>query len=172
MFELKITVTAPDVSEAMNNLADALRIRATCAPVSADVNSYGTAEAPAEAQETAPANPTVPAQNVPAEPVQTVPSAASTTVQNDAPATVAPTAPTAPVTPAAPTVEAPTPAATPERTYTVEDIIAAGSYLLDNGKLNELMGLLVKHGVQAVNQLKPEQYPSIAAGMRELGAKI
>lgn len=58
------------------------------------------------------------------------------------------------------------------KAYTFEDITAAGSQLLEQGKMNQLMTLLKEYGVQAVTQLKPEQYADVAAGLRKLGAKI
>jgi hypothetical protein len=57
-------------------------------------------------------------------------------------------------------------------TYTVEKIMAAGSTLMDAGKINDLMNLLHKFGVQAVMDLKPEQLGAFATEMRALGAAI
>ena len=57
-------------------------------------------------------------------------------------------------------------------TYTVEQIMAAGSTLMDAGKINDLMNLLHKFGVQAVMDLKPEQLGAFATEMRALGAVI
>lgn len=56
--------------------------------------------------------------------------------------------------------------------YTTEQIMEAGATLMDAGKINELMALLQKFGVQAVMDLKPEQLGPFATAMRELGAKI
>ena len=61
-------------------------------------------------------------------------------------------------------------AAAPE--YTVEQIMAAGSTLMDAGKINDLMNLLHTFGVQAVMDLKPEQLGAFATEMRALGAAI
>ena len=84
---------------------------------------------------------------------------------------------TAPAVAPVPTVTAPTPAPAPapaptEKVYTFADISAAGSALLEQNKMPQLMALLAQFGVQAVTQLKPEQYPGVAAGLRELGANI
>lgn len=95
----------------------------------------------------------------------------------------APTAPVNPIPAPAPTAEAPTPVPAPvaaptpapapaEKVYTFADISAAGSALLEQNKMPQLMALLAQFGVQAVTQLKPEQYPGVAAGLRELGANI
>ena len=56
--------------------------------------------------------------------------------------------------------------------FTVEQIMAAGATLMDAGKTNELITLLLSFGVQAVMDLKPEQLGAFATKMRELGAKI
>lgn len=56
--------------------------------------------------------------------------------------------------------------------YTTEQIMEAGATLMDAGKINELMALLQRFGVQAVMDLKPEQLGPFATAMRELGAKI
>lgn len=58
------------------------------------------------------------------------------------------------------------------RAITFDDITAAGSQLLDEGRMNDLMDLLKGFGVQAVTQLKPEQYDAVAISLRTLGAKI
>ena len=50
--------------------------------------------------------------------------------------------------------------------------MAAGSTLMDAGKINDLMNLLHTFGVQAVMDLKPEQLGAFATEMRALGATI
>ncbi len=117
--------------------------------------------------------------NLPTEkPVETPVTAPVAPVVNPIPAP-------APVAAPAPTVEAPTPAPVPveapapvpapvptEKVYTFADISAAGSALLEQNKMPQLMNLLAQFGVQAVTQLKPEQYAGVAVGLRELGANI
>lgn len=76
----------------------------------------------------------------------------------------APTPPASDPVPAVPVASAPE--------YTVEQIMAAGSTLMDAGKINDLMNLLHTFGVQAVMDLKPEQLGAFATAMRELGAEI
>ncbi len=68
-------------------------------------------------------------------------------------------------------VTATVPVAAPPQ-YTTEQIMEAGATLMDAGKINDLMALLQKFGVQAVMDLKPEQLGPFATAMRELGAKI
>ena len=96
------------------------------------------------------------------------------TQENPVQAPVAPhtTAPEQTPTPAPAPVEAPAPAPAPAKVYTFEDITNAGSQLLEMNKMPQLMELLKGYGVQAVTQLKPEQYADVAAGLRGLGANI
>lgn len=84
----------------------------------------------------------------------------------------------APAPPAGPTSAAPgsTPApAVPVSsapTYTLDQISRAGASLVDAGKMEQLLGLLGRYGVQAVTQLQPEQYGAFATELRALGAQI
>ena len=81
--------------------------------------------------------------------------------------TPAPVAAPAPVpTPAAP----PVPVTAP--TYTLDQIAKAGANLVDAGKMEQLLALLTKYGVQAVTQLTPDQYGAFATELRALGAQI
>ena len=107
------------------------------------------------------------------------------TPKQDTPAQAAP-APTAPPATAVSSANAPTPAATPNaaanaaapspaatsKAVTFDDIVAAGSQLLDAGRMGDLLNLLKGFGVQAITQLKPEQFPDVAVALRGLGAKI
>lgn len=63
-------------------------------------------------------------------------------------------------------------AAVPPVAVTFDNIVAAGSQLLDAGRMNDLLGLLQSFGVQAITQLKPEQYADVAEALRGLGAQI
>lgn len=82
-------------------------------------------------------------------------------------------------TPAAPPV-APMPAAVAPApavpvtapTYTLDQIAKAGANLVDAGKMEQLLALLTKYGVQAVTQLTPDQYGAFATELRALGAQI
>lgn len=147
-------IEAPELAAALNNLADALKARPVAVPTMPGAVTHPAPETPVQATTT---------------PV------APTAEENPTPDPVTPAANNAAL--AARTVAAPTPApaetpATPEKVYTFDDITAAGSQLLELGKMNQLMELLKGYGVQAVTQLKPEQYADVAAGLRGLGAKI
>ena len=94
------------------------------------------------------------------------------------PASVVPTQPTpapAPVAPAqtvAPTNPAPAVPVTTAPTYTLDQIAKAGASLVDAGKMEQLLALLAKYGVQAVTQLQPDQYGVFATELRTLGAQL
>lgn len=159
MFEVKVTVEIPGLPEAIHALAGALSNN----PVSAKAVQEKNANEPiafvnpnAGQQAVVPpsgviagatpdpaANPTQPATNVP-----------------DAVATTAPTGP------------AQTSSHSEAKTFTMDDLGKAGATLIDAGKMPQLIALLGKFGVQAVTQLKPEQFNAFADEMRALGAKF
>ena len=150
-FTLTHRIEAPALVDALNNLAAAL----SGGPVAAT---------PAGEQK-----PTqfTPKQDTPAQ-------AAPAPVVNPTPATTvsSATAPTPVATPdAVANVAAPSPAAD-DKPVTFDDIVAAGSQLLDAGRMGDLLNLLKGFGVQAITQLKPEQFPEVAVALRGLGAKI
>lgn len=160
MFEVKVTIESPALVEAMNNLASAI-----VSGMTVKVPEVKAVAQPVQNQQTAQAAPT---QEVPQTPVQTQP------IMNVPTAAPAPTAPTqAPVqqtpAPVAPTQPAQQTAKTP---ITLEAISRAGAALVDQGKMQQIMGLLSKYGVQAITQLQPNTYEAFAAEMRTLGAQI
>lgn len=153
MNELKITVSAPELAQALNNLADALK------------NGAGNAQ-PAVAAPTA-AAPAPQAQPAP------VPAPAP----QPAPVPPAPAPVAAPVPAPAPQpapVAAPVPQATPGPAtgVTLDAIINAGAGLVEKGMMAQVVALLGKYGLQAVNQLQPAQYEPFAAELRALGASL
>lgn len=115
--------------------------------------------------------PAAPAVNTPAPaPAAPVaPSAAPAPATTPPAAQAAPAASTAPATPSAIPAPGPAPA---ERAVTLDDISNAGSALIDMGKMDAIMSLMGKYGVQAITQLKAETYPAFAADLRALGAPI
>ena len=56
--------------------------------------------------------------------------------------------------------------------YTLDQISRAGVSLVDAGKMQQLLELLGRYGVQAITQLQPEQYGAFATELRGLGAQI
>ena len=147
MLEMKL-IEAPELANALNNLAAALGAR-----------PFPTAQQAPAAASTQP-QPVVP-QQAPAAPVQQPMPAPAPVAPMPAPATTAqPNTPVAGV-----------PLAQPPK-YTVDQIMAAGAQLMDAGKVNDLMNLLHSFGVQAVMDLKPEQLGAFATALRDMGAKI
>lgn len=158
MMEMKIKIDVPELVAAVEKLAAAIDKSALNITVPNEGTLNVNMPAPAPMQAT-PAVPTAPVAPAPAAAPTTPPVA-------PAPAAV-PTAPSvAPVTPAAPAVPVTAP------TYTLDQIAKAGASLVDAGKMEQLLGLLTKYGVQAVTQLNPDQYGAFATELRALGAQI
>lgn len=176
MLEMKITITAADLSTAINNLAAALSDKAphfVCTQNGGNnhqIENVGTLtmNMGSKAQPAAPAAPVNPT------PAPTASAQAPGAPLSATPAqTAAPAAPTVPVAAPAPTApaQAPTvPTSAPQ--YTLEMIANAGSSLIDAGKMDQLMGLLGKFGVASLTELAPENYGAIAGELRALGATI
>lgn len=156
MLEAKITIVAPELAAAINNLAAAM----------------GGAKATSTPPEVPVTNPAAPPMNPP------VASTAQAPTQPVAPPVTNPVYPTA-MPGVAPVSNAPAgnyaapgvPLAQPPQ-YTFDQIMAAGAMLMDAGKVNDLMNLLHSFGVQAVMDLKPEQLGAFATALRNMGAKI
>ena len=145
MLEMRITIAAPDLAAAINNLAVAL----------ANGNTV-PAEKPAKAEKQTEAKDA--AQQAPVNPMQATGAPLSATPAQ----TVAPVA-NVPVASAVPT-GAPT--------YTLDMIARAGAALVDAGNMDALCGLLAKYGVEALTALDPAQYGNFANDLRALGAQI
>ena len=167
MLEMKITIAAPDLAAAINNLAVALA-NGNTVPAEKPAKAEKQTEAKDAAQQAqAPVNP-MQATGAPlsATPAQTVAPVANVPV---APAVVQQAAPAV-----APVAQAPVASAVPTGapTYTLEMIARAGTALVDAGKMDALCGLLAKYGVEALTALDPAQYGNFANDLRALGAQI
>lgn len=101
----------------------------------------------------APVAPAVPIQSLPVTPVVPVPTQTP----------VVQSVPTAPVQTSVPTASV---------TYTPDDLARAAFALMDSGRQQELIGLLQQFGVNAIPELKPEQYGAFATALRGMGAQI
>lgn len=173
MMEMKITVEAPDLAASILKLAEAIASGPDPSILTPDeplpVASYPTAPAPAPAP--APAAPVSPA---PVNPTPgPAPTMAAPVVAPSPSPTPATNAPTAGPTSAAPgNTPAPAVPVTGAPTYTLDQISRAGASLVDAGKMQQLLELLSRYGVQAVTQLQPEQYGAFATELRALGAQI
>ena len=161
MYEIKITVAAPEIADAIHHLAFAIENH-TAAPAKKTTTKKNDKEpAPAETPTPAPVAPaSAPAPVAPA----------------SAPAPVAPASAPAPVAPVAqPAAPAPAPSPAPApavKALTLNDISNAGAELVDRGMMPQLVELLGRYGVQTVLMLKPEQYSAFAVELRALGANI
>lgn len=145
MMEMKIKIDVPELVAAVEKLAAAIDKTA----LNITVPNEGTL------------NFNMPAGNAPvaSAPVQTAPAPAP--------------APAAPLVTPMPTAAAPAPAVpVTAPTYTLDQIAKAGANLVDAGKMEQLLALLTKYGVQAVTQLTPDQYGAFATELRALGAQI
>lgn len=173
MMEMKITVEAPDLAASILKLAEAIASGPDPALLIPDeplpVSAYPAT--PAAAPVAPVAAPVGPA------PVNPTPGPAPTTAAPVAAPSPSPT-PVTNATTAGPTSAAPgnTPApavpVTGAPAYTLDQISRAGASLVDAGKMQQLLELLGRYGVQAVTQLKPEQYGAFATELRALGAQI
>lgn len=94
--------------------------------------------------------------------VPTQPAAPATPVQPTAPVALA--QPAAPTTPVQAALMAPVQATVPTTsvTYTPDDLARAAFALMDSGRQQELIGLLQQFGVNAIPELKPEQFGAFA----------
>ena len=103
--------------------------------------------------------------------------AETTAMTTDQTTPTAPSIPVVPTMPAPPAVQSsvpvnPTPIPTSAPQYTFDMISTAGSALIDAGKMDQLVMLLGKFGVQSLTDLNPESYGAVANELRALGAKI
>ncbi len=106
----------------------------------------------------------------PAAPVPVAVAAPAPVPVTPQPPVTGPVAPPPPAVPAAPPAPAVPVAGAPA--YTLDQLAKAGAALVDAGKMESLMALLAKYGVQAVTQLPPAQYGAFATELRALGAQI
>lgn len=145
MMEVIVKIEAPELAASINKLADAISGHAPAAPMAA----VGPALVAAPVEAPAPVNPAH-----------------------------APVAMTAPAQPVAPTATSPGNTAAPAvpvssaPSYTLDQISRAGASLVDAGKMQQLLELLSRYGVQAITQIQPEQYGAFATELRALGAQI
>lgn len=167
MMEMKITVEAPDLAASIIKLAEAIASGPDPNLLTPDeprpVASYPTTPAPAVAAPVA-------APVAPVSPAPVTPAATPTPAPGPAVAAPAPTAGPASVTPG--NTPAPAVPVTTAPAYTLDQISRAGASLVDAGKMQQLLELLGRYGVQAVTQLQPEQYGAFATELRALGAQI
>lgn len=159
--EITVTVNAPELAGAITKLALAIE--------GAALNKNGEVTIPAGTTATVQSVEQVvqPTTVAPVAPQQTAP-APQPQVQ-----TIPMPQPTAPVPqPQAPTPAQQTTAQPQQKALTLNDIATAGAGLVDQGKMQQVIELLGKYGVQAITQLQPTQFDAFAGELRALGAAI
>ena len=160
MLEMKIKIEADAaVLKAIDKLTTALEKNAVNISVSQDT--------PAPVAPVA-----TPVTHAPVPPVTMPPATVVPTQPTPAPVATPAPAPAAPAQTVAPTNPAPAVPVTTAPTYTLDQIAKAGASLVDAGKMEQLLALLAKYGVQAVTQLQPDQYGVFATELRTLGAQL
>lgn len=159
--EITVTVNAPELAGAITKLALAIE--------GAALNKNGEVTIPAGTTTTVQSVEQVvqPTTVTPVAPQQTAPAP-----QPQA-QTIPMPQPTAPVPqPQAPTPAQQTTAQPQQKALTLNDIAMAGAGLVDQGKMQQVIELLGKYGVQAITQLQPTQFDAFAGELRALGAAI
>lgn len=145
MTEVKITITAPELANAINNLAAAL-----AGKTSLD-NPDKSVQTEQNVMQYSPVTPVAPVS---------APAQVTNIVTPPAPSPA----------PAAQTPTNTVPTGAPQ--YTMGMLAVAGTALIDAGRMGELCGLLAKYGVESVTALNPAQYGAFATDLRALGAQI
>ena len=159
--EITVTVNAPELAGAITKLALAIE--------GAALNKNGEVTIPAGTTATVQSVEQVvqPTTVAPVAPQQTAP------VPQPQVQTIPMPQPTAPVPqPQAPTPAQQTTAQPQQKALTLNDIATAGAGLVDQGKMQQVIELLGKYGVQAITQLQPTQFDAFAGELRALGAAI
>lgn len=161
--EIQINLSAPGLEAAIKALTDAIISAGTNGMK--EVIPVNTASQIAGAQPTAPQ---VQTNSVPAK-QSTAPAQVMQTGTHVAPSNAQPQAAQQQQT----AQFMNNPASTPAQTgVTLDAIVTAGAGLVEKGLMNQVIALLGKYGVQAVNQIQPPQYDAFAAELRTLGAQI
>lgn len=180
MLEIKITIEAEGLSRSINRLADALT---TLPVVVEDGNGAATVELAAQPKEqTVPPAVDQPVVQPVLQLVQAQPAAQPvvTSPVTDQPI-VQPVVQQPVMNP--PVVEQPVvqpvmqpvvqqPVMQAASAVTLDVLSRAGAALIDQGKIELVLDVLRKYGVQALNQLDPSVYPAFADDLRALGAAI
>lgn len=158
MIEIKVTVEIPGMTEAINNLAQAIAEKKPVAVEAVKQEAPAVQASAPVAPVAAPVAPVAPVQP----PVQTAP----------APAPVAPVVASVTHTVTAASAPAQQQAPTAAKRITLDDLSLAGAKLVDAGKMDALINALQNFGVAAITLLREDQYASFADCLRSLGANI
>lgn len=159
MFEVRVTVEAPDVCAAVRELAAAM------------VATAGAPRAVNTAEKQTPVQPVQPVQQF------TQPTTQQAPVQATQPPQQAPVQPPQQFTQPAPVTatqafQQPVQQAPAARQYTADEIARAGASLLEKGLMPQLIALLGKYNVQSITGLRPDQFPAFAEDLKAMGADL
>lgn len=179
MFEIKVTISCPDLVAAAEMLVKALRPAAAEAEAPAEPKK--TAKRGSKAKQEVELVPNAMEEPAPQQPVVLPMPQAMAQPQ------VMPQQPVAqpqPLVQPQPMMQPPQPMPTQQPVmqppvtgapgYTAEQISRAGAELVqtDPTKMQALLGMLQQFGVATIQMLKPEQFGAFANGLRSLGARL
>ena len=160
MFEVRVTVEAPDVCAAVRELAAAM-VATAGAPRAVNTAENQTPVQQVPTQPTQPTQPTT--QHAPVQatqPPQQAPAQLPQQFTQPAPNTVAQA------------FQQPVQQAPAARQYTADEIARAGASLLEKGLMPQLIALLGKYNVQSITGLRPDQFPAFAEDLKAMGADL
>ena len=172
MFEIKVTISCPDLVAAAEMLVKALRPAAAEAEAPAEPKK--TTKRGSKAKQEVELAPNAMEEPAPQQPVVLPMPQAMAQPQ------VMPQPPVQPQPMMQPPQSMPTqqpvmqPPVTGAPGYTAEQISRAGAELVqtDPTKMQALLGMLQQFGVATIQMLKPEQFGAFANGLRSLGARL
>ena len=179
MFEIKVTISCPDLVAAAEMLVKALRPAA--AESEAPAEPKKTSKRGGKAKQEVELVPNAMEELAPQQPVVLpMPQAMAQPQVMPQPPVVQPQPPVQPQPMMQPPQPMPTqqpvmqPPVTGAPGYTAEQISRAGAELVqtDPTKMQALLGMLQQFGVATIQMLKPEQFGAFANGLRSLGARL
>lgn len=185
MFEIKVTISCPDLVAAAEMLVKALRPAAAEAEAPAEPKK--TAKRGSKAKQEVELAPNAMEEPAPQQPVvqpvpqpQVMPQAMAQPQVMPQQPVVQPQPPVQPQPMMQPPQPMPTqqpvmqPPVTGAPGYTAEQISRAGAELVqtDPTKMQALLAMLQQFGVATIQMLKPEQFGAFANGLRSLGARL
>lgn len=191
MLEAKIQIEAKDLTQAIEHLADAIGGAEVARTTTTKKTRAKKAEPVAEpkAEMPAPQPQSTPQPTYTEEQIQAMAAQQHAAYEQQGvvgnPQAAAPAQPSVPQPTQAPTpapapapTQAPAPAPAPQQaepqnaTIGLTELSKAGAQLVDEGKMTQVMETVKKYNVRAITDLRPEQYPLLAADFRALGAQI
>lgn len=179
MFEIKVTISCPDLVTVAEMLVKALRPAA--AESEAPAEPKKTSKRGGKAKQEVELVPNAMEEPAPQQPVVLpMPQAMAQPQVMPQPPVVQPQPPVQPQPMMQPPQPMPTqqpvmqPPVTGAPGYTAEQISRAGAELVqtDPTKMQALLAMLQQFGVATIQMLKPEQFGAFANGLRSLGARL